>query len=522
MTTERETERLLREQNELLRAQLEQQAEKLERIAQATERGAKAQAEFLNRQISEYSSFAKVEFSQIAYTQNVDADSPDWYSSFNLSERSMVRERIGWLNAANIKLAKGGFDEEAVVKPEGLQITKKNLDLMWREMPGFDMALTSIFRNIFENGNNNLVISEEGKSLLSNVDEFKRGLADDLSLFFEAKPDLLRPNNRWPQVDPEAAALAAVGAAWNLVYLSGAIESADLFREARGGVAETLRALLHPWAKGKSKWCKPIESRSKTVRADEESFGGMLGRWYVERLSNFGNNGRPHDEQLRKRFEAGDSMIPQTMLFSMFEHTRFSGGDLQNQTVACVLMNQQVGYYSRLGNGLLYEYQGRAIDFKKLDADDLWANWSGLLDKVVKIKKRLFAEASGDKDATLLTGVIDSLNKLRGIDELMSIYTDEDFVTLLILSYLGGPKLGTSKLIPGGVKNDASYDLRIENVINNMGLFHGMDKNARTRIKNKLCSVGTNVIFNPGIVRRLRRYLAYAESNRNQFRYRKK
>ncbi len=247
---------------------------------------------------STFDTFVNAELLQMAITLQLDTFPPGWFKHpperfLQKPERNsvadwqqLIRARVCLANAAYIKAKVAAMDGEKAKGNDWLNLTERELRLIYEE-PGVKWAMESIMDDFFERDSSDTRayflalrkknFGEEGeiewKDVLASFREYQEGLIGKLE---EMGMEPLE-------------AKAAVAMAWNFLYVSNAVESADNYRDIPGNCAnvfgEQVRSMMHPMAKAKRKFgvAPDLDEKSK-AQGTEEGWGGPLGAWFAEML----------------------------------------------------------------------------------------------------------------------------------------------------------------------------------------------------------------------------------------------
>lgn len=259
----------------------------------------------------------------------------------------LLRARAQLANACAIKLEKKDTDLVATKDNPLFNFKREELRLMY-EMPGVKQSLWRFFDELFigekkdeegrvrgrirlrlkpaaggENGDPGALVK------LLDVEGLKKRIWSR-----EGDKSILKDGI----VENEIDARAAVAAAWNLIFISNTVESADLYRDVEPCPAygEQPRALCHPLSKAmmRYKLKEIVNKEGKIEEFDENKVrpwgGNHLGNWLKERVIK--------DPQFRARFKDGEIRpFPETMCVSLLE---FIEVDDKGTTLAEKILNQ--------------------------------------------------------------------------------------------------------------------------------------------------------------------------------------
>jgi len=393
-------------------------AEQFLKAAQAMEKAALQQREMTME--STYDIFVNAEYIQAPIRTDFDTFPPRWFREMSPEGQKLIRARTRLANAAFIKRRVAHIDPEAAKDNEFLILTREEAELMYK-MKGVRETLETMFKKLFIgetfNGRYRLKLKEKEAKKLADSEKFK----SVLRRFLLSKR----------VVDNETEATAAVAVAWNLVFTSNAIESADLEREVIPGptYGEQIRAAMHPLIKARKKVLKEKDEEIGT----EEGWGGLLGTWLAERVT--------HDEKFKKAFKEGQiKPFPETLFVSMFEATQLSDGETLAQKL---IERKPINWHD-----------------SKMPAE-LFGAYADMWDTTLKAyffttgKKPLDARDTRPWSAELA----DIISKMRG-GILKNEYTDPNFLFWCICSSVGLREYTSMPIIalPGGENYGAFLD----------------------------------------------------------------
>lgn len=303
-----------------------QDTDALNRIAQATEATAKriAQIDSLSRggdnqavlqaltnlgesfrAESTYGIFVGAELYQAPINLQVDTFPPRWFQELDSTGQDLIRARIRLANAAFIKRRVADIDPEKAKNNDYLLLPWREMELLYKEMPGFREALEIFYGDLFE--------ARYEDANFSGI-RLKQGSVEKLKNFLGYRDGLIKKLVK--EGHSEIEAKAAVAVAWNLIYIGNTVESADINREVAPSIVygEQVRANCHPLIKGRRKLVEDVEKKDRVKEVGtEEGWGGQLGVWIAERVSR--------DPKFKDAFLKGEfNPFPETMLISFFEN----------------------------------------------------------------------------------------------------------------------------------------------------------------------------------------------------------
>jgi len=482
--------------------------------------------EFYDRSQQTYDGFVSAEQNRARLNPEMfDVNLPYWYKILSPEAKQMLRTRINITNLAKHTEDYGMTDLDQVVGVIGIRIEREAIDYMWKEMPGFRIAMATIVHDVFEPGEDHLVISKKGYALIEHFNEYRTGLINALKDYLK-KHGNGRLDNYLIASDKdkyEEAAIAAVSAADNFLYAGGAYFSGD---EERAVVntkvwTEQPRAFFMPGVKAEVKFYKnrlgKAAGRKPSLFSKEEDWGGPLGAYLRERVA--------HDTDFRTKFKNGEiRYFPKRLFFSLFEYTTFDedyskeiaprcfGPDqakkrrkdgLREVTLAQALTSagrrRKVSKTFKVDTAggpmalSLLDYDGQ-IDLSRIGWDDLYGKYADFRSHAVPVYKHL---TSGDPKARL-TGseFVVHLNKLRD-DEYLSnatdigkrnagrILWDEDLITAAVALAASpeGLTKGTNELVLN--LEDSIYDNAVIKAMDDR-IFIGMPRGFRGRLLRRL------------------------------------
>jgi hypothetical protein len=451
-----------------------------------------------------YDALVSAEDAQMAIDPRLfETQPPAWYRNLSEKWQDIIRARIAILMGCYPKRVRGHLDLGAMAENPDVRIDRDALDIMWREMPGFRIALATIIRDLFEIREEFplsllpkaekkeedkvclMVLKEGAREILEKFAEYKRKLITQLELYFEKNPHLLVAEGG-PRLSPRVAARAAVSAAWNLLFVSNVVDSADqgdlrkieeirvisdpspkdlegnptVGRKVRNPIvyAEQARAMMLPFDKA---WSKSIRGEEEKI-GTEETWLGSLGDYLAER--------NRHDKVFRgELFRRERRIIPQRLFASLLDLVTFRG-EKKGGVEVTVGMKLCDAEKKNLGIGELCDFSNpEEIDFKKLPFSELWGGYADIWDSARKIyemlggKNPLKLENVGAWRQTLAT----ALAKLRSTP-LAPYYKDPHLLVGCIAGSVGLTHF-TSRYLLALPENQ--YDILVNLALNDDRLF---------------------------------------------------
>jgi hypothetical protein len=430
--------------------------------------------------------------------EQYDQSLPPWFESLNQKEQGMLRFRLGASYLAAVKRDTGMMTMDSIIEIAGIRLETKDLDYMFKEMPGFREALATMMNDIFIEKNGHLIISGEpssrdpatgGYAIVgseADLNNYKFELTEKISKHLnkseKAKNIALRL-----KVDTFGLATAAVSAVDNFLFVASAYDSGDEKRRIQPGDAnvysEAFRAFFMPGVKGRAKWKRP-DAEDSERGVVEEDFGGVLGAWI---LDNIRHNRNGYGDQVRAG--APISYFPNRMFFGLLDHTKFNEDYQENQTpqelVEGRLLTLAQAFLrsekKKIAPGL-YDYKDKAgaIDIKKLNTYELLGGYADIRGAAIRLYKQITGR--DEKDVSTRDQIINALIKVRKDKLLNEIYKNELLVGALIAKTISpnGFVTGTSRWllnIPEEI-----YDHQVYNILSDSRLFEGMSSNFRERL----------------------------------------
>jgi hypothetical protein len=451
-----------------------------------------------------YDALVSAEGAQMAIDPRLfETEPPAWYRNLSEKWQEVIRARIAILMGCYHKRARGHFDLAAMVENTDIRIDRDALDIMWREMPGFRIAVATITEDIFEitreippglpNKEENavylMVLKREAIKILENFADYKKKLTTLLEDYFKINPQLLEVEGS-PQFSPRTAARAAVATAWNLFFVGNAVDSGDqgdlskieeiqkkfrlsdedlrnnptVGRKVRNPIvyAEQARAMMLPFDKA---WGKTFRSEDRI--GTEETWLGNLGDYIAER--------NRHDSRFREEFfKRKRRIVPQRLFASWFDLTSFEekkeGISLGRKLCEGKKRKLEI-------NGLWDFINPEEVDFRKLSSSELWGGYADVWDSARKIyemiggKNPLKIENVALWRQTLAT----SLSKLRGT-VLAPYFKDSQILVACIAGSIGLTQFTNEYLL---TLPEDEYDVLLNLALNDDRLFKNMEGNRK-------------------------------------------
>jgi hypothetical protein len=429
--------------------------------------------------------------------ERFDQELPPWFEELGDIEQGILRTRL-WINyMASVKRDFGMIDLDKVVGMTGLRYERKDLANMWERMPGFRVAMATMMHDIFKRGEDHFVISgtprkvEEdgtvieatgGYGIMGDVKDFeayKEGLIRKIENYFGRDPTRRRELENRYKVSAGLLATAAVSSVDNLLFATGAYDSADEIRKISLGASnmysEQIRAFYQPGRRGKEKWSFPRGS-AFAPGATELIWGGPLGQWMSENVVNNRNGfgDRVRDEQI--------GYMPFRLFYSLMDHTYF--GSDRDTNLSSALVNQG----KRRVDQDLYDYRrGRqAVDWSDLLPDEFYGAYADLQSSAVKIYKHLASRKTDDRMDT--PTLVDALAKVRKDATCVKhgVFLNEDFMVAAIglVASPGGFVLGIPEILLD--LPNQSYDMRVHIALSDERIFEGMPSGFKSRLYGRL------------------------------------
>ena len=335
---------------------------------------------------------------------------PPWYKNLPDDLKSQAEFYESLANGSYVKKKYGQVKLEAVQNNEALSALDKRELMLFYESPGGREALERMMKRYFEfqddkygnrwirlkgynshmNGDDALYeITKKGITDAKTIDDFKKELWRSL----QTHEDIIREAERMGlgrEEGPEIVARGKVANAWNFLYISHIVESADIDRDLAPGspsYVEQVRANFHPLAKIKVKLITDSAiDKGKIPGVAREAWGGGVGAWLVEHGTN--------SELRRQVYEGKIRPYPKILFASMIELVGWhEGGDKKAEftSLAEALLNKReikkedwtyiegqelIGQYNDWWSaaGKVYEY---ATGGEKTQAGrpEQWRNW---------------------------------------------------------------------------------------------------------------------------------------------------
>lgn len=416
---------------------------------------------------------------------------PPWYESQSPEFKDMLDFMMNVNYAAAIKRTTGAPDQVFDLKGS-INLKSRDFEKIWKTLPGFREAMVTMVSDIFDpKYKERFVISRDGYKILNSelsFKEYREKLEKKIAI-------LIQSNNReWATVYGENIeskfkvsnlehAKAATSTAFNFLFLGGAFDSGDeqgsLNPGQSGVVSLPFRMLYMPGLRGKQKW---IVERGKIEGVSEEDFGGRLGdfmRWNIVYTPGF-----------QKKFEAGQiNFIPKRLLYSLFEHERFSTlekggrGRFAGKGLAETLLTLSQETSSMTG----VKSPDKEIIFSEMESGgDMFTSY---IENSANYTLSLYNHLTSSDPKNRLTrdALTSLLIKIRKDSLLRKTALDEDFVMACIIMAASPNKglvLGTEKTVLD--LPEQIYEIALYNATNDSRMFEGMASGSRSRILKKL------------------------------------
>jgi len=457
-----------------------------------------------------YDALVSAEDAQMAIDPRLfETQPPAWYRNLSEKWQEVIRARIAILMGCYPKRARGHLDLAVMAENADVRIDRDALDTMWREMPGFRIAVATILEDLFEirkefppgleekeeNGVYLIVLKEGAREILEKFADYKRKLIALLEDYLRGNPELLKVEGT-PQFSPRTAARAAVAAAWNLFFVGNAVDSGDqgdlskieeiqkkskiseedlknnptVGRKVSNPIvfAEQARAMMLPFDKAWSKTIRIGEDRVGT----EETWLGNLGDYVAER--------NRHDPKFREDlFRRVRRIIPQRLFASWFDLINFENEGGKKVSVGKKLCDANK---KRLEIEGLWDFADpNEIDFSKLPSSELWGEYADAWDSARKIyemiggKNPLKMENVGLWRQTLAT----SLSKLRKTP-LAPYFKDSQILVACIAGSVGLTQFTSEYLL---TLPENQYDALVNLALNDDRLFKNMEGGRKAVLK---------------------------------------
>lgn len=418
-----------------------------------------------------------------------DQNPPPWFEELGSEEQGMIRTRLHINYLAATKRDNGMMDFDAVIGLRGIRIEREDVTNMWEKMPGFREVVATMIHDIFEEGKDHLVISEEGYRIMGDVSEFekyRKELVGKIQAYLEPRrAELL---GRYLGVNMNDLATAAVSSVDNLFFATGVYDSADEKTGIPSGASnmysEQIRSFSLPRLRGVVKWPK-------------RAWGGKLGEWMRDNIAK-------NRKGFRDRFERGEvGYVPERLFYSLLDHTNFSDDadrSVKDKSLASVLLEKQK---EQIADGL-WDYKGgaEAINLRNLKPDELYGAYADIRWDVSRIYKHLLG-LDPKKDRLTTSDLADVLDKVRG-DPLLKkkkIFYNEEFITAAIALAKGsdgimaeGFEVGIPEIVLM-LDPRVSYDNHVADLMAESRLFEGMGRGFRRRFRDKLNAENIDTII---------------------------
>jgi len=438
--------------------------------------------EATSRDISTYDIFVSGEFQQQPLQVQWDTFPPNWFRELDEGGQRLARVRARLSNAAFVKAQVADIDGQRAKENQFLQLTEREFKLLY-EMPGVRECLEWYVQEMFEpNHENGSFFWRVKKGDNGKIDP---NLRDQLMNIQVLQEEFMGQLLEQGVVEDQVDARAAVGAAWNFLYISNVVESADVDREVNpaGVYGEQIRAFCHPKAKAEAKYKlgARLEGKSLSV-GTEEGWGGPVGAWVAERVIK--------DPEFRGKMKRGEIRpFPERLFLSLPEmiavKAENSEGRIVKTTMAQALstgwkMNIGVtesGFFGMYGD--VWDSAWKVYNFVTgrvpVDYPKNIGNWAvTLADATAKLW------GMGWNDLGFVDG-----NKWES-RPLRKHVRDRELVLWAICSSLGLWH-GTSDLVLQGVPQNG-YDIAVRAIVDMPRLVDSRDD--RNWIKNRLNAKG--------------------------------
>jgi hypothetical protein len=418
-------------------------------IAQSTER----QTELMMRDISQMI-FGE---SNRGYVnpERFDQELPFWYRQLTDQDRGMIRTRL-WLNYISALKQDNGmtsFDTVAKDVPSA-RVQMKDIAYMFKDraarieqtaegvrlveqgegMPGFRIAMATFIKDLFVEGQNHFVFSDRGIALFdtdSKRDDYREKKIRALTKMFEGRAMEFRARYHSTEVTPRDIATAAVSAVDNLFFATGVYDSADEKRRLKPGqssvYSEQFRAFYMP--------ARKIVDRFNGGRA----FGGDLGTWLLDNAK--GNVDNSRSELLSER----QNYMPYRLFYSMFDHTKMSGGRYKFLSEALVSAPKSRPTEVRDAQGsvidTVYDFQAgdAGVSWNQAEPSELVGYYGDKKEKAIALYMHLKGEKREHR-FQFVDDIIDALLKLEGDERIKGMFDNRDFLTAIMALYISPNK----------------------------------------------------------------------------------
>ncbi len=520
-----------RKQSAPEKAKLEPEIEELVRIRTGIEQMATVSAEQLEALRGGYDALVSAESAQAGLnTELFDTQPPVWYRRLNPEWKDVIRNRLYILLGCYVKRKVGHLELDPVAGNQQIRIERDALDNMWKEMPGFRVALTTMFNDFFElrryippfverkNENKILLlkITPEGVENLQNFANYKQKMIIALADYLRNEgKDLLEKNPLTK--DPKIAAEAAFSAAWNLIYVGNAIESADFgkIKSKRTSPEEEKkekyeRELTNPiiYAEQiRASFLPGMKARGKFIRREPEKIGtdeawlGSLGEYIAERARHNGKAGRNLEEK-------SEVLVPERLFASFFDLIQFEEeekdeeGNITTIKTSIAKKIMTAAWQSEIVEKHIKRSQEEEeskkegkiekksevvylcvpdknmVDFSQLKHSELWGGYADTWDSAKKIYDALSGKISPEKPDVWSQIVSNAFSKMRN-SGLAPIYNTEELIEACIAGSFGLTPGTDEKIL--NIPED-SYDSILWHILKNDRFYAGLKPEARKRI----------------------------------------
>lgn len=423
-------------------------AEEARKAREAQEKGADAQADYYELLRRDMKGLIIGETNR-AYVnpERFDQELPYWYQELGGEEQNMIRTRL-WLNyLAALKQDRGMAKFEAVATDvDGARVRTKDIENMFKKMPGFRIAMATFVEELFEKGEDHFVFSEAGIEKFKTDDKreaYRQEKIEAITRLLAHREDEFKTRYGSKTVTSKDIATAAVSAVDNLFFATGVYDSADEDRDLAPGqssvYSEQYRAFYMPGEK--------VKDRLHTVRGKvrgktERVFGGDLGVWLFENAAS----GLGDFDQKLENEELG--YMPYRLFYSILDHAMMVEDDTGNRKYnflgEALVSEQRVGGLNDASGELvdgLYDYQGGidAIDWGSVQATELYGYYGDKKEKAIQLYAHLKGGSKKDRFSKV-EEIIDALSKLRGDERIHEQLFNEDMLTAIMGLYISPDK----------------------------------------------------------------------------------
>jgi len=445
-----------------------------------------------------------------------------WYTDLSPQGKDMIQQRIWLTQLAAIKRTYGMTKLENLVHAERVQIHADRIGMLWKEMPGFRQALTTIFDDLFTLADYHVPFAghlpEKGKAKktirmvklkASGVEKLNKGfskykrktiVALETFLSSDSAP---KPSKNVPFSGPRFDAEAAFAAAWNFIYISNVVESADtgkfnltavpgydlplvldsreddeLEADTGDAVIRKERAVMESlaWAEQvRASFAIGEKARSKFDKREagtDEGYLGVLGEYLAGEFRRESNEG--------KRIQQGKSeLAPELLMASMLDMTRRKigedkeGNDIM-ESLGETLSGLRTSESFQAGQVKILNPGEGDFPIEDVRVTEMWGG-----DYVDKWDSQflIFEAISGGfplergKEIEWCRKIGTALNKMRK-SSLGAIYQTDAIVKTIIAGTFG-LELGADAHILR-IGEDAEYDKNVTNILSNPRILTGL------------------------------------------------